>query len=147
MANLDGADNNLPSFITADGPVRETRFVHFLNSNGTVSTTADGGVHDLFTIQGRTDAAGCTLAQPAFAENLALANVVFRIPAPVYGEGLIENITEQAILANMNANAAQKSARGISGHPNHNGNDSTISRLCWKAQNKSLEIFCFEVEW
>ena len=29
--------------------------------------TTDGGVHALFTIAGRTDAAGCTLAQPDFA--------------------------------------------------------------------------------
>lgn len=50
--NLDGAANTLPSFITAGGPVREARFVHFLNSNGSVSSTADGGVHDLFTIKG-----------------------------------------------------------------------------------------------
>jgi hypothetical protein len=50
--NLDGAANTLPSFITADGPVREARFVHFLNSNGSVGSALDGGVHDLFTIQG-----------------------------------------------------------------------------------------------
>lgn len=38
--NVAGATNALPSFITADGPVREARFVHFLNPNGTLSTTA-----------------------------------------------------------------------------------------------------------
>jgi len=144
VANLDGATNTIPSFITADGPVREARFVHLLNSNGTVSSTADGGVHDLYTIQGRSDAAGCTLAQPAFAHNVALGNVVFRIPTPVYGAGLIENIPDETILSNMRQNAAQKSALGISGHPNHNGNDGTIARFGWKAQNKSLEMFSGE---
>lgn len=144
VANLDGATNTLPSFITAEGPVREARFVDFLNSNGTLSSTADGGVHDLFTIQGRSDAAGCTLAQPAFAENLALNNIIFRIPTPVFGSGLIENISDETILANMEQNAALKSSLGISGHPNHNGNDGTISRFGWKAQNKSLEIFAGE---
>ena len=144
VANLDGATNTLPSFITAAGPVREARFVNLLNSNGTVSSTADGGVHDLFTIQGRSDAAGCALAQPSFAENVALGNVIFRIPTPVFGAGLIENISEQTVLSNMQANASQKSALGIAGHPNHNGNDGTISRFGWKAQNKSLEIFAGE---
>jgi CxxC motif-containing protein (DUF1111 family) len=144
VANLDGATNVLPSFITPDGPVREARFVHYLNSNGTVSSTADGGVHDLFTIQGRADATGCTLGQPAFAQNLALGNVIFRIPTAVFGAGLIENIPDETILSNMRQNAALKSALGISGHPNHNGNDGTIARFGWKAQNKSLEVFSGE---
>jgi CxxC motif-containing protein (DUF1111 family) len=144
VANLDGATNTMPSFIVADGPALEARFVHLLNSNGTLSSTADGGVHDLFTIQGRSDAVGCTLAQPAFAQNVALGNVIFRIPTPLFGAGLIENISEQTILSNMNASASQKAALGISGHPNHNGNDGTISRFGWKAQNKSLEMFAGE---
>ncbi|MGB6687618.1 MAG: di-heme oxidoredictase family protein [Terracidiphilus sp.] len=142
--NLDGAANTLPSFITAGGPVREARFVHFLNSNGSVSSTADGGVHDLFTIQGRSDAGNCILAQPAFEQNLALGNVIFRIPTPVFGAGLIENISDETILNNMAQNASQKSALGIAGHPNHNGNDGTIARFGWKAQNKSLEMFAGE---
>jgi CxxC motif-containing protein (DUF1111 family) len=142
--NLDGATNTLPSFVTADGPVVEARFVNFLNSNGTVSSTPDGGVHDLFTIQGRSDAPGCTLAQPSFAQNLDLGNVIFRIPTPVFGVGLIENISEQTMLSNMHANASQKAALGISGHPNHSGNDGTITRFGWKAQNKSLEMFAGE---
>lgn len=144
VSNLDGANNTLPSFVTSDGPVREARFVHFLNSNGTLSSTADGGVHDLFTIQGRSDAVGCTLAQPAFAQNLALGNVIYRIPTPIFGAGLIENIPDETILSNMQQSASQKRALGISGHPNHNGNDGTIARFGWKAQNKSLEMFAGE---
>jgi CxxC motif-containing protein (DUF1111 family) len=144
VANLDGAANTIPTFITAEGPVREVRFVDFLNANGSVSSAADGGVHDLFTIQGRADATGCTLAQPAFAENLALGNVIYRIPTPVFGDGLIENITDETILSNMQQNAQLKAVLGIAGHPNHNGNDGTISRFGWKAQNKSLEIFAGE---
>ena len=60
LAALDGALNAVPSFITANGPVREARFVK--NSNGTL----DGGVHDLYTVTGRSDALGCSLAQPDF---------------------------------------------------------------------------------
>ena len=33
---------------------------------------------------------------------------------------------------------------GITGHPNYSGNDGTITRFGWKAQNKSLEIFAGE---
>jgi len=136
--------NTLPSFITPDGPVREARFKFLLNSNGSLSTTPDGGVHDLFVITGRPDAGSCSITQPNFAHNLALNNVIFRIPTPVFGAGLIENIPDEAILANMNANANAKNQLGITGHPNRDGNDGAIARFGWKAQNKSLEMFAGE---
>jgi len=78
------ASNELPSFITSDGPVREARFKFLLNSNGSLSTTPDGGVHDLFVITGRPDAGSCAIAQPNFAQNLALNNVIYRIPNPCF---------------------------------------------------------------
>ena len=142
--NLDGAQNTLPSFITSDGPVREARFKFFLNSSGGLSSTADGGVHALFVISGRSDAGSCAIRQPDFAHNLALNNVSFRIPTPTFGAGLIENISEETILDNMRANGFAKQSLGISGHPNRDGNDGMISRFGWKAQNKSLEIFSGE---
>src|SRR5580704_8793572 len=46
----NGATDSIPDFISASGPVREVRFPFLLNNNGGVSQTADGGVHDLFTI-------------------------------------------------------------------------------------------------
>jgi CxxC motif-containing protein (DUF1111 family) len=141
---LSGAKNELPSFVTADGPAREARFKYFLNPNGSLSSTPDGGVHDLYTIAGRSDATGCTLTQPDFEHNLALGNVIFRIPTPTFGAGLIENIPDETILANMNANSQAKQSLGISGRPNRSGNDGTITRFGWKAQNKSLEIFAGE---
>jgi CxxC motif-containing protein (DUF1111 family) len=138
------ANNALPPFITADGPVREARFKFFLNSDGTLSNRPDGGVHDLFVISGRPDAGTCAIKQPNFAHNLALNNVIFRIPTPVFGAGLIESIADETILANMETNEFLKSSLGISGHPNRDGNDGAISRFGWKAQNKSLEIFAGE---
>ena len=142
---LDGAQNTLPSFITPDGPVREARFKFFLNSSGSgLSNTPDGGVHDLFVISGRSDAGSCAIKQPNFAQNLALQNVIYRIPTPTFGAGLIENIAEETIYANMQANAQQKQNLGISGTPNRDGNDGMITRFGWKAQNKSLEIFAGE---
>ena len=44
----------------------------------------------------------------------------------------------------MNSNVQQKHNLGISGRPNTSGNDGTITRFGWKAQNKSLEIFAGE---
>jgi CxxC motif-containing protein (DUF1111 family) len=142
--SLDGAQNTLPSFITPNGPVREARFKFFLNPNGSLSSTPDGGVHDLFVISGRSDAGSCAIKQPNFHENLELNNVIFRIPTPTFGAGLIENISEETIYANMQANAEQKQDLGISGVPNRDGNDGMITRFGWKAQNKSLEVFAGE---
>jgi CxxC motif-containing protein (DUF1111 family) len=136
--------NTIPSFITPDGPVREARFKFLLNNNGPLSNTPDGGVHDLFVISGRPDAGSCNIQQPNFAHNLQMGNVSFRIPTPVFGAGLIENIPDEAILANMNANAMAKNAMGIQGQVNRDGNDGAITRFGWKAQNKSLEVFAGE---
>jgi len=138
FATLRGADNKLPSFVRLNGPVREARFVK--NADG----SPDGGVHAIFTIQGRDDAPGCVLAQPDFATQLANRNVIFRIPTPVFGAGLIEEITDTAILMNLSRDSSTKAQLGISGRPNRNGNDGTISRFGWKAQNQSLIIFSGE---
>jgi len=143
-ANAEGATNRIPSFITADGPVREARFPFAVGSNGAVTRTPDGGVHALFTVTGRSDAGGCSLAQPNFSAMQQANNLIFRIPTPVYGAGLIENISDATILNNMRANPGLKAALGINGHPNTSGNDGTITRFGWKAQNKSLEVFSGE---
>jgi CxxC motif-containing protein (DUF1111 family) len=138
VAGKAGALNTIPSFITDSGPVREARLVR--NADG----TPDGGVAALFTIRGRSDAAGCNITQPDFAAALANRNVVFRIPTPVFGAGLIEAIDDAAILANKDSNRSQKSRRGVSGRENRSGNDGSIMRFGWKAQNKSLFIFSGE---
>jgi CxxC motif-containing protein (DUF1111 family) len=142
LANLHGANNTVPSFITAAGPVREARFISTDPSNS--SAPADGGVHGLYTIAGRSDAAGCTLAQPPFAAQLAAHNVIFRIPTPVFGLGLVENTPDATLAANLAANADMKRALGIAGKFNTSGNDGSITRFGWKAQNKSLLIFSGE---
>jgi CxxC motif-containing protein (DUF1111 family) len=136
--NPDPFPQTVPSFITANGPVREARFV--LNPDGSL----DGGVHGLFTIAGRTDAPGCTLAQPNFATQLANRNVIFRIPTPIFGLGLVENTPDTTLQANLNSTAAQRAALGIQGALNTSGNDGTVTRFGWKAQDKSLLIFAGE---
>ena len=138
LATLDGATNTVPSFITANGPMLEARFVK--NPNG----TPDGGVHDLYTIQGRSDASGCTLAQPDFDTAVAQGNVIFRIPRPLFGLGLVEATSDQALIDNLHATASARAALGIGGVFNSSGNDGSITRFGWKAQNKSLLIFSGE---
>jgi CxxC motif-containing protein (DUF1111 family) len=143
-AQAAGASNSIPAFITLNGPVREARFKFALSPNGRITNTPDGGVHGLFTIQGRSDAASCTLAQPNFEQMVDERNISFRIPTPTYGLGLVEGISEDTIIANQAAQAAAGRFLGISGHPNRSGNDGSITRFGWKAQNKSLVIFAGE---
>ena len=141
--------NRLPPFITRTGPVREVRFKR--NPDG----TPDGGVHDIFTITGLAGAEGCTLTQPDFAAELVRRNVIFRTPTPTFGAGLIEQIRDQDII-DSHAKQARNSY-GIKGRlnivnaghtiavrDNRNGNDGTIARFGWKAQNKSLLVFSGE---
>ncbi|MFY9949583.1 MAG: di-heme oxidoredictase family protein [Candidatus Sulfotelmatobacter sp.] len=139
--------NTVPSFITATGPTREARFPFFFNSNGSVNTSEpNGGVEDLYTVTGRSDAGTCTsstaLPQPSFATAVAANNIIFRIPTPVFGAGLIENLDDSTLLNNQLNN--NNNDLGISGAFNRNGNDGTITRFGWKAQNKSLHIFAGE---
>jgi CxxC motif-containing protein (DUF1111 family) len=151
FALATGATDKVPPFLSIDGPVREARFVR--NADG----TPDGGVHALFTISGRPGAGACALTQPDFATAMANHNVVFRIPTPIFGAGLIEQIPDAAILANRANNGSSKQALGIRGRPNfnvagrtisgqtnNNGNDGTVARFGWKGQNKSLLLFSGE---
>jgi hypothetical protein len=138
VASLNGATNTVPSFITANGPVREARFVN--NPDG----TPDGSVHNLFTIAGRSDAPGCNLQQPDFAAELKIGNVIFRIPTPLFGLGLVENTPDHILQYNLDSTAQQRAALGIGGEFNLSGNDATIMKFGWKAQNKSLTIFAGE---
>ena len=137
-----GAKNTLPPFITANGPIREARFQFLPNGQ------RDGGVHSLFVISGRVDSSGsaatCTAAQEDFGTQFRRGNVSLRIPTPTYGLGLVENIPDTTLTANLAANGQLKANLGISGHLNTNGNDGRIARFGWKAQNVSLLLFAGE---
>lgn len=139
VATLHGARNTIPSFLSLNGPIREVRFKKHADGSD------DGGVHSLFVITGRSDAPpGFNLPQTNFAPHIASGNVVFRIPTPLFGMGLVEAITDRTILENQRANATVKAQLRISGRTNLNGNDGTVSRFGWKAQNKSLLMFAGE---
>ena len=152
LAVANGGNNQVPWFITHNGPIREVRFV---SSNG----LADGGVHNLFVVSGRSDAGSCNITQPNFGPPGdpvtglgGSRNIVFRIPTPVMGAGLIECIPDSTILAGVNANTPTKRQMGVQGHANavqggnvnRSGNDGTVTRFGWKAQNKSLLMFAGE---
>jgi CxxC motif-containing protein (DUF1111 family) len=142
LATLDGALNTVPSFISSNGPIREARFIS--TNPDDVRAPLDGGVTGLYTIRGRTDAVGCGLLQPDFATQLSKNNVIFRIPTPLFGLGLVEATSDTTLSANLGANAATKSSLGISGRLNRTGNDGTVTKFGWKAQNKSLLVFAGE---
>lgn len=127
-ASSHGATNTIPPFLSASGPVREVR-----------SPSQGGGVIDLFTITGRSDAHGCNIAQPTFP-----SDIIFRIPTPTFGLGLVENTPDRNLENDVAALSDSRTMLGISGHFNHTGNDGTITRFGWKAQNKSLLIFSGE---
>ncbi len=137
---VSGQTNTLPPFITANGPIQEARFINLPNGGG-----PDGSVHDLFTIANLPGASGCNIQQPNFAAAIAAKNISFRIPTPLFGVGLVEALTEQTLITDsLNISGPQQSLGIVSGSFNRSGNDTTIARFGWKAQNKSLLLFSGE---
>lgn len=126
---LDGAQNTMPSFETQTGPALVARVPFF--SDG---VTLDGSVHQLFTIAGRTDAGGCTLAQPVIP-----STAVFHQPLPIFGDGFLELYDNTTLTANMSAVCAQTSL-GICGTAAISGNDGSVNRFGWKAQWRGLTM-------
>ena len=136
-----GRLNVPPSFETQYGPIREVRFKN--KPDG----TPDGGVHQLWTVRGSnndTTIPNCALTQPDFEKEYHAGNLAFRIPLQMTGLGLLESIQDREILAHHDATASMRAPLGITGHPNRSGNDGTITRFGWKAQNKSITIFAGE---
>jgi di-heme oxidoreductase (putative peroxidase) len=142
-----GAKNEVPSFIERFGPIREVRFAKKPNGE------PDGGVHQLFTVVGRSDVFPpgqpntCTadaLPPIDFEKEFKRGNTRFRIPLQLYGLGIIDGIQDREILDRHKASEEIREELGIHGTPNRSGNDGTITRFGWKAQNKSIMIFAGE---
>ena len=142
-----GATNPVPSFIQQFGPIREVRFAR--KPDG----TPDGGVHQLFTVVGRSDvfadgqAHACSaqaLPYTDFEKEYRRGNARFRIPLQLFGLGILDGIQDREIMARHEATAPARADLGIAGVPNRSGNDGTITRFGWKAQNKSIMIFSGE---
>ena len=152
FASQDGGTDTVPSFITLNGPVREARFISNRDGSRTAASTRCS------PITGRPGAAGCTLAQPDFAAEIADAQRdlpdsdagVRRRPDgadPGLGDPRQPGQPTPRRRARSGirgrANFAV-SGRTITGQTNSNGNDGTIARFGWKAQNKSLLLFSGE---
>jgi CxxC motif-containing protein (DUF1111 family) len=142
-----GAVNAVPSFIEQYGPIREVRFARKPDGS------PDGGVHQLFTIVGRSDIfpdgqpGSCSaeaLPPTDFEREYRRGNLRFRIPLQLFGLGILDGIQDREILARHEASAGVRELLGIAGMPNRSGNDGTITRFGWKAQNKSIMIFSGE---
>lgn len=138
-----GATNPVPSFIKQFGPIREVRFVKKPDGS------PDGGVHQLFTVVGRTDIGikGCSNAElppTDFESEYHRGNIRFRIPLQLFGLGIIDGIQDKEIIERHQASADIRKKLDIIGIPNRSGNDGTITRFGWKAQNKSIAIFAGE---
>lgn len=131
MAKAHGARNAIPDFLKPEGPVVAVR------PKAKVGSTEAGEVIPLFTVNGRTDAYNCAVEQPDFSDS---ANLSFRIPTPVFGAGLIDNIPGAVILANRTALAPQKLKLGIGGEPNMDS-AGAVGKFGWKAQHPSLMAF------
>ena len=142
-----GATNSVPSFIEQFGPIREVRFAR--KPDG----TPDGGVHQLFTVVGRSDVFPpgqpntCTaeaLPPTDFETQFKKGNLRFRIPLQLFGLGILDGIQDREILDRHKASEDVRAELGIEGMPNRSGNDGTITHFGWKAQNKSISIFAAE---
>jgi CxxC motif-containing protein (DUF1111 family) len=137
--NDDGATNTIPYFESSSGAMQNARFPQQLGNLG----VPDGLVHAVFTITGRADAGSCDIAQPDFSEAQSENDIEFRVPPPMFGDGLMEIIREKDILSNQSAQCAQEASTGICGTPNY-ASDGSIGRFGWKAQNRSALIFISE---
>jgi CxxC motif-containing protein (DUF1111 family) len=148
-----GKQNVVPSFETQYGPIREVRFIYQVDANGNFildgngNRIIDGGVHQLWVVRGISNDSTipqCALVQPDFEKQVRQNNVAFRTPLQMLGLGLIDSIQDREILARQAATATARAALGIGGKPNRSGNDGTITRFGWKAQNKSITMFSGE---
>ena len=158
-----GATNDTPDFplpfsvagattppvptLNLDGPTLEVRFVRALVQSGNTPGVGQFGVGNLFTIQGRSDEpTGCMISQINF-HGLPNGSVSFRIPTPTFGLGFVQSTPDPILIQNSLALAPAGNASGVTGGVfNTSGNDGSITRFGWKAQNKSLIIFAGEAE-
>jgi len=158
IATDAGAKNTIPCFLTSAGckgksfflgPIVEVRIIHGTTASGDMAGVFNSNVAELFVFAGRNDAPpGCTITQVDTGTQLQNGNVGFRIPTPTFGLGLVENTSDVTLVNNVTAVNAFVASNGrlgdINGTFNKSGNDGTIARFGWKAQNSSLLMFAGE---
>lgn len=135
----NGATNSMPSFETTNGPELIARFPYMSDLS-----TPDGSMHQLFTVTGRSDAKGCTLAQPDFSQAQSQNNLSLRRPIETFGDGLIEIIQNNSITSQATLECASQSTTGVCGVPSIDIHDGDVNRLGWKAQWRGLIVAAAE---
>ncbi len=135
--DLDGALNEMPYFESETGSMLNAHFPTALAGGDPILS---GFTQELFTITGRSDAGSCDLEQPNFSGAQAANDIIMRTPLPMFGDGLVEIVPEPTILANQAAECANENSTGICGTVQL-APDNTISRIGWKAQERSALLF------
>ena len=131
-ARRHGAVNAIPGFLETNGPALQVR-----------RRGDREGIHPLFSIAGRKDAGNCGMHVMDFNDAHRKNQLVFRIPAPLYGAGYISAIASSEIVTNAEKDREAKRALGIHGEANLIA-PSVIGRFGWKAHLPSLELFSAE---
>ena len=114
-------------------------------AQGHLTTTRDGGVHAIYTIAGRSRCARLHDGAAELRSDAAARQS--RVPHSDAGvrRGTDREHRRRDDPRQHGRQCARSSTSSASaGHPNTSGNDGSITRFGWKAQNKSLEIFSGE---
>jgi len=133
---VHGATQQVPFVITAAGPVREH------------GSSRRGPVRHQHAARRRRSGPGLPFRDAVTRQDAhSPPNLHYSFPKPtsfsvflqpLFGLGLVDIRPTAALQANLAANATTKSNLGISCRFNTSGNDGTITRFGWKAQNKSF---------
>jgi CxxC motif-containing protein (DUF1111 family) len=134
MATLDGAKNTVPSFVHLNGPT----VIPYCKKVVAPDCPSVGKLLEIYTITGRPDAVGCTLAQPNFAALVAADALSFHIPVPLFGVGLVDATPSSNFIA-AQGKALMASLGITSDRFNHSA--SGISTIGWKGSASSVEFF------
>jgi CxxC motif-containing protein (DUF1111 family) len=132
-----GASNTVPSFVHLNGPV----VIPFQKSTGKL--------FQLYTIQGRTDAPGCVLAQPDFASMAAANDISPHMSMALFGDGLVWGTPDVNFMTAGNQAAANYSGLGINFNRYNRKADGTIATIGWKSESSSgsaFAAFAFQVD-
>jgi len=135
----NGATNAMPSFEKTNGPELVARFPWMSDL-----ATPDGSIHQLFTVTGRSDARGCSLAQPNFSQAQSQNNLATRRPIETFGDGLIEIIQNNSITSQATSECANQATTGVCGVPSVDLHTGDVNRLGWKAQWRGLIVAAAE---
>ena len=137
-----GAGNVVPSFIRPNGPIREARFQN--NPDGSPRRRRARAVRDQRASTDRQRqrlqhrAGGLRDAGPQPQHHLPDSHAGVRRRADRNDQG------QRASSPTCAANSPTKRSSASRGRLNRNGNDGTVSRFGWKAQNQSLLLFSGE---